>query len=268
MTVVAKREIRESCLLENQGQKIFGVLHRPCGEKAVPCVVIMHGFASSKHGTNRSHVILSEKLAEQGLASLRFDFRGAGDSEGSLSDISLEDMVSDALAALEHVSQLEEIDHKRIGVFGSSLGGAIAMLSSLRFERIGALALWAPVASGELWYRDFIAQHPEKLTEDPKEVLSHYRGVKLNPKFQEQFGRMMAAKVLENLDVPLLHMQGERDQIVSLLHQKVYKMHSEGKKTPSRFVSYPNTDHFLGEEKVSSEVIRESIQWFKEHLCR
>ena len=266
MVVAEKKESREWCVVENQGQKIFGVLHRPNSEQDVPCVVIMHGFASSKHGTNRAHVIMSEKLAEQNIASLRFDFRGSGDSEGSLSDISLEDMVSDAVVALEHASNLEGIDSQKIAVFGSSLGGAIAMLSCARFQNAAALALWAPVASGELWYRDFIAQYPEKLTEDPKEVLSHYRGIKLNPQFQQQFGRMMAAQLLENLDVPLLHMQGEKDQVVSLLHQKVYKMHSEGKHSPSRFISYPDTDHHLGEQSCTASVIGETIRFFKEHL--
>lgn len=140
MVVAEKRESREWCLLENKGQKIFGVLHRPNCEEDVPCVVVMHGFASSKHGTNRAHVTLSEKLAEQGVASLRFDFRGAGDSEGCLSEINLEDMVTDAIAALDHVSDLEGIDAGRIGVFGTSLGGSIAMLSCERFGNVGANA--------------------------------------------------------------------------------------------------------------------------------
>ena len=259
-------EVREWCVLENEGQKIFGILHKPAGVAKAPCVVVMHGFASSKHGTNRAHVMLSEKLAEQGLASFRFDFRGAGDSEGSLSDISIEDMVSDALSVLTHTKGLEGIDSERIGVYGSSLGGAIAMLSAAKFKKVKTMALWAPVASGELWYRDFIAENPEKLTQDPKEVLSSYRGIKLSPQFQEQFGRMTAAKMLEELDVPLLHMHGEDDKTVSLLHQKVYKMHSEGKETPSKFISYPDTDHSLGLERISSEAIGECVAWFKEHL--
>lgn len=266
MVVAEKSEQREGCVIENKGQKIFAIVHRPTDVNNAPCVVIMHGFASSKHGTNRAHVFLSEKLAENGIASLRFDFRGAGDSEGSLSDISLEDMVSDALVALQHSEQLEGIDPERIGVFGSSLGGSVAMFSAAQHGNVQAMVVWAPVASGELWYRDFIAQNPEKLTLDPKEVLSSYRGIKLNPKFQEQFGRMMAAKLLEELNMPFLHMQGEKDQTVSLLHQKVYKMHSEGKTSPSKFISYPDTDHQLGAEAVSPVVIRECIQWFKEHL--
>lgn len=264
MVVAEKLEERKWCVIENKGNKIFGVIHRPVGVETPPCVIIMHGFASSKHGTNRAHVTLSEKLAERGVASLRFDFRGAGDSEGSLSEISIEDMVSDALSVLNYAETIEEMES--IGVFGSSLGGAIAMLASARFGKVRALALWAPVASGELWYRDFIAQNPEKLTEDPKKVLSTYRGIKLHTDFQEQFARMRAAEVLDELDVPLLHMQGEKDATVSLLHQKVYKMHSEAKSTPSKFISYPNTDHQLGVETISPKVICESVAWFKEHL--
>lgn len=266
MVVAERKEIREGFHIENKGQKIFGILHKPCNGEAAPCVVIMHGFASSKHGTNRAHVILSEKLAEQGIASIRFDFRGAGDSEGCLSEISLEDMVSDALLVLDYVHHVEAVDSSRLGVFGSSLGGTIATLSSHRSQSVSAMALWAPVASGELWYRDFIAQNPEKLLEEPKKVLSHYRGFKLNPLFQEQFGRMMAAQLLEELDIPLLHMHGERDQVVSLLHQKVYKMHSEGKQAPSRFISYPDQEHQLGANSSAKEALGETIRFFKEYL--
>lgn len=259
-------ERREWCVVENGGQRIFGVVHRPQGIDRAPCVVIMHGFASSKHGTNRSHVTLSERLVAEGIASLRFDFRGAGDSEGSLSEISLEDLISDALVILHHTAQLDGIDPERIGIFGASLGGSIAVISAARSPHVRALALWAPVASGELWYRDFIAQNPDKLTEDPKTVLSHYRGIKISPLFQEQFGRMRAAQLLEEVDLPLLHMQGEQDQTVSLLHQKVYKMHNENNMSPARFISYPQVDHQLGVERCAPEVMRETVRFFHEHL--
>ncbi|MFN0065934.1 MAG: alpha/beta hydrolase [Chlamydiales bacterium] len=267
MVVAEKNETRDWCVVENKGQKIFGVLHTPISEeREVPLVVIMHGFASCKHGTNRSHVHLAEQLSNQGIATLRFDFRGSGDSEGSLSEISIEDMVSDAKAMLAYIEEVEGIDPGRIGVFGSSLGGAIAVLSSVEHGNVKAIALWAPVASGELWYRDFIAQNPELIKEDPKKVLSSYRGIRLHPTFQEQFARMTAGKKMAELDIPFLHMHAENDTTVSFLHQQVYKLHCEGRIQPARFLSYPDAAHHMGNMKVCPEIIQESVTWFKEYL--
>ena len=72
-------EIRESVTFGNGGKKLFGVLHRPkltISASSYPAVVVMHGFASHKIGTNRIYVKLAQSLANQGIAALRFDFRG------------------------------------------------------------------------------------------------------------------------------------------------------------------------------------------------
>ncbi len=261
-------ENREWVIVESGGQKIFGVLHRPtnCTEPP-PIVIVMHGFASSKHGTNRSHVMLAEQLAKLGIATLRFDFRGAGDSEGTISSISLEDLIDDAVNVCEYVRQLEGVDTERVGIFGSSLGGAISVLAANRFPEIRSLVLWAPVASGELWVRDFLAQHPEFLKSDLKQSLDSYKGIPLHAEFRQQFARMSAAQAVENIPhIPLLHMHGESDQTVSLLHQQVYKMHCEEREAESRFVSYPDAEHQFGTSKVFQEAVQESLAWFKKCL--
>jgi uncharacterized protein len=73
-----KIETREPLIIENEGQRLFGVLHKPVGWDNPPIVVVLHGFASSKHGSHRCYVTLAEYLAKEGIATLRFDFRGAG----------------------------------------------------------------------------------------------------------------------------------------------------------------------------------------------
>ncbi len=260
-------ERRNWITIESGGQQVFGVVHQPKAVTHAPIVVMMHGFASSKHGTNRSYVTFAEELAKQGIASLRFDFRGAGDSEGTLATVTLEDLVDDAVAALEFSEELEGIDKERIGVFGSSLGATIAVLSAERYQKAKAMTLWSPLASGELWVHDFMTQNPEMATQDPKEVLANYRGFTLHPEFRRQFGRMSAAKTIEKLgDVPLLHMHGESDKTVSILHQQVYKMHCEGREAPARFISYPDVEHQITDGNVFPKVVKETLEWFKTHL--
>ncbi len=264
LETLEKTESREGITIDNDGLNLFGILHRPIQVQNPPVVTILHGFASSKHGSNRCYVTLAELLAKEGIASLRFDFRGCGDSEGSLSEASFNEMISDAVAASKHLLTLEGIDISRMGVFGASLGGALAVESSALCEMTKAMALWAPVASGELWLRDFMMKHPEMIGVDPRKALSDYRGIPVSSAFKEQFAALFAYKTLAGMpDIPLLHMHGEGDDVVSIAHQDAFKQacSSQGK-----FVTYPDEAHSLGYAKVFAEAIQETVTFFKEHL--
>ncbi len=258
-----KTETREWITMENRGQLIFGILHRPVGEENPPIVVFLHGFASSKHGSGRCYVYLAELLAKEGIATLRFDFRGSGDSEGDLSEMTLEDLVSDANVVFNHLVNIEGIDSERCGFFGSSLGGTVAILSSITQE-VKALALWAPVASGELWYRDMLAQNPQLINADIAEAFSTYRGETIHPLFREQFSQMHAAKTMRSLGaLPILHMHGEEDMTISMAHQKEFRKYGNDQ---SRFITFAQSEHNLGFSKVLPQVIQEIRVWFKKHL--
>lgn len=265
--IVEKTETREWVVMENGGQQIFGVLHRPLINEKPPVAVIFHGFASSKHGSNRCYVTLAESLAKSGIAAFRFDFRGSGDSEGNLSEISLEDLVGDALYVLENLEMIEGIDTKRVALFGASLGGSIAILAASRFKKAKTVALWAPVASGELWYRDFLIANPQYQQVDPEKVLSTYQGIALNAAFRQQFASMSAHRVFGQLTtLPILHMHGEKDKIISISHQEAFKQACLPSLSTVRFLKYPDGEHALGYSPSFSQIVKECVSWFRQYL--
>lgn len=262
--LLTKIENREWMVIENKGQKIFAVLHTPCEVENPPIVMICHGFSSSKHGSNRSYVRIAEGLAAIGIATLRFDFRGSGDSEGSLSDISLEDLISDAFAVYQAIENREEFDNERIGIFGASLGGAVALLSNAIHKRAKSIALWAPVARGDLWYRDLVKRNPDLTGQDPLVAMAIYKGITIHPLFRQQFAAMSAEKTLMEFPLtPLLHMQGEKDMIISTDHTLAYKKYA-GPNT--QFITYPNAEHSLGFASAFPDVIQTSVDWFQKTL--
>src|SRR6185503_7106932 len=154
MQLIKEREQRSPITMVSGGEKLFGILHRPSHQMA-PAVIIIHGFASHKVGTNRSWVLLAEALREAGIAVLRFDQRGFGDSEGDFSKLAISDMLQDIQVALHYMRGLEMIDKERIALFGSSFGGALTVVAAAQSQLVRALALWAPVASGPLWIADW-----------------------------------------------------------------------------------------------------------------
>ncbi len=102
------QEKRECITLKNHDEKIFAIFHQPItlGNEKAPAILICHGFAGQKTGRYRLYVTLAEELAKSGVAVLRLDFRGCGDSEGDFVNTTLAGEVSDALKGLEFLKNL------------------------------------------------------------------------------------------------------------------------------------------------------------------
>lgn len=269
MSVEAESTVsKEWIVFENQGEKLFGILHRPEKVDAeVPAVILLHGFASHKVGTNRSHVHLANSLAASGVACFRFDFRGAGDSDGNLAQMSIDDLISDANAAIDYLETVPGVDPNRLGLMGSSLGGSIAVAVASKRASIKSLALWAPVASGMLWFQDWLSRHGQGPSVDPSEALATYQGVRIHPSFREQFGKFHPDIMMGQLgNVPLLHMHGEEDDVISLIHQRSYVEQRRQATAKTEFVVFPGVGHVMGTANVLNEIQERSAAWFKESL--
>src|SRR5947208_9086564 len=110
-----------------KGQRLRGVVHLP-GEAAArsPGVVFFHGFTGSRMEVHWMFVKCARALSRAGIASLRFDFAGSGESEGEFARASLQSEIDDAHDAVAFFGQHGGIDAARLGLCGLSLGGSIA----------------------------------------------------------------------------------------------------------------------------------------------
>lgn len=91
-------------------------------DNAVPAAVLCHGFGASHRAVEPSAQILTN----QGIATLIFDFRGHGSSEGAVDGKMTEDIVD----AWNLLSQLPEVDSERMGLIGHSLGAMSVILAA------------------------------------------------------------------------------------------------------------------------------------------
>lgn len=120
--------------------------------KARPVVIFAHGLNSSKDSPRNTFI--AEGLVEKGFCVFLLDFTGHGESEGSASDVSVEQFVQDMDAALELIKNLKGIDAARIGICGSSFGGTAALVKAADDKRIKALALRSAPGEGYYDYAD------------------------------------------------------------------------------------------------------------------
>lgn len=140
---------------------IAAMVVSPLGMDAVPAVLLLHGFASDRDEVGGLYRRLADELARRGIASLRIDFRGWGESRGAMTASSVDGMVADAWSAMEWLRGSGFVDTTRIAVLGFSLGGAVAIRAAAR-SRPAALALWSSVGDlredfGESFWREAAA---------------------------------------------------------------------------------------------------------------
>ena len=125
------------------GLALEGILVIPEGDGPFPAVIVCHPHPLYG-GSMDNNVVnsLSETLEQASLASIKFNFRGVGGSQGEFGQGIGER--EDVKAAISFISTVKEVDSKRIGLAGYSAGAGFALPVSFNDDRIKALAAVSP----------------------------------------------------------------------------------------------------------------------------
>lgn len=113
------------------------------GEKC-PVVIMMHGFMGNKDGMLEK--LAADKLAQNGIATVKFDFNGHGESEGEFSNMTVPNEIEDAKLVYEYVKSLPFAGD--IALTGHSQGGVVASMTAgdLGADGVKCVVLLAPAA--------------------------------------------------------------------------------------------------------------------------
>ena len=119
-----------------QGLKLKGWLVKDNQDldNPLPTIIFCHGLGSNKS----DFMDLARHLVNHGYNAFLFDLRAHGESEGSSCSLGLYEQ-NDLKTALDCLLKRDDIDPERIGIFGFSLGGAIALMVAADDERIAAV---------------------------------------------------------------------------------------------------------------------------------
>ena len=115
----------ETVSIEANGRTIPAVVTLPVGEGPFPAVVLNHGHGGSKD-ENTGFGGIAAALAEAGIASIRMDFPGCGDSTEPFTENTLSNMIADSNAAKDYLVANYPVDADKLGILGYSMGGLIA----------------------------------------------------------------------------------------------------------------------------------------------
>ncbi len=226
-------------------------------------VILAHGITGEKH-EGGSYTKLVKLLTEEKLVSLRFDFRGHGESTGNFTDMTIEGEVNDLTAAVKFLS---EKGFKKVSIIGTSFGAGISVLyTSEHPENILSLTLLCPV----LDYRRTFLKPEVKNTQRwfTSEAISkaketgkiRYGASHLGQAVLEEFTKHHLPEKFLKLSVPSLVVHGTEDETVPhAVSSEVTKEHSQ-----AEFLSVIGAGHSL--KDFEKETFPEIVKWVLIHI--
>ena len=133
----------------SEGSKIAAHLYLPDHYQpstTLPAVILCHGFAGIKEFLLPEY---AKSFAAAGYIALIFDYRGFGESKGERGRLVPAEQVVDIRNAITYMETLEEVDSSRIGLWGSSFGGANVITTAAIDKRVRCIVAQLTFGSGE-----------------------------------------------------------------------------------------------------------------------
>lgn len=238
------------------GLRLAASLHLPEVEPEVG-VVVCHGMLSSR--ASPKHVALCEAFARAGLAALRFDFSGRGDSEGRLEDLSYHRQVEEAGAA---VALLRE-RVPRVGLVGSSMGGAVAVLTAARDPAVAFVAGLATVGLPRSLAERIGGPGAERRWIE-RGYLDVDGGSRLGPDLLRSAREVDVVAAAAALGCPLLLVHGAEDEVVPVAQARLLHGAAPG----SRLEVLDGADHVFSRPEDRERVVALVVSFALEVLGR
>jgi len=135
----------ESLTIQGSKGRLAAIIQKPELKAGDKCrmAIVMHGFGGKKE--SQLLQLICDSLQVHGVASIRFDFNGHGDSEGEFKDMTVPNEIDDAMKVYEYVSALPYVSSVMLA--GHSQGGVVASMTAGKLgDKISKVVLLAPAA--------------------------------------------------------------------------------------------------------------------------
>jgi pimeloyl-ACP methyl ester carboxylesterase len=234
----------QTVTIDGDHGKLHAVIHKPelkDGERC-PMVLLCHGFMGNKEGALEKQI--AALLQAKGIASIRFDFNGHGQSEGRFQDMTVPNEIVDAKKVIEYVSNLPYVES--VAITGHSQGGVVAAMTAgdLGAEKIKAVVLLAPAA---VLRDDAIRGSTMGATYDPfnlGEYVELFRGMRLGAEYIRTAFSLPIYDTAAKYQGPALIIHGTGDRVVPYTYGERFHQIWDG----SELVIIDKADHGFSQQ--------------------
>jgi alpha-beta hydrolase superfamily lysophospholipase len=231
---------QKNVMFSSNGFTLKGTLHLPAAPNP-PVVIGSHGLFSS--GSSPKQIALARQCNDFGIAFFRFDHRGCGQSQGIFQDVTtLEARCNDMISAIKTIQNRKDTGN-RIGLFGSSMGGAVCLSVFAASHACSIVTSAAPVRSSSIIKRLEESDHSNTLT----------------PTFDKRYlDSDISDKLPSTHHILIFH--GDSDDLVPPSNAKeIYEKAGD----PKKLILQKYGDHRMSNKTHQENFVRESALWFR-----
>ncbi|MDC5811319.1 UilS family quorum-quenching N-acyl-homoserine lactonase [Vibrio europaeus] len=280
----------------SQNSQISGHLYLPTATtQPSPLVILCHGFCGVKELLLPA---FAERFANQGYAALTFDYRGFGESEGETGRLVPKLQIEDIHAAIEWAKTESNVDSNRIALWGSSFGGANAIIAASQSDDIKCVIAQLTFADGETVItgemsaeekdkflstlermRDKKAKTGKEMMVPIAKVLSDQQSVDFFNQFKDDFPALTIkipfltvwetinhkpVEALANLNKPVMIVAAEQDGVNPLSESQV--LFDKANEPKALHVEEGATHYQVYSGKHFESVVTKQLEWFNQYL--
>ena len=250
----------EKIYFQNQdGAMLAAQLDLPNNGKPVAYALFAHCFTCSKNLKAISYI--SRSLVAEGIAILRFDFTGLGESEGDFSDTNFSSNKDDLISAAEFLGK--EYEPPKI-LIGHSLGGAAVLLAAERIPSTKAVAVINAPSEPTHLIIHLESKREEIVEKGEAEISIAGRTFKIKKQLLEDLEQNHMEGKIRNLRKPLLILHSPTDNVVGIDNATRIFINA---KHPKSFVSLDKADHLLSDQSDSLYAGSLIATWVKKYVA-
>lgn len=243
----------------SKGETLSARLEMPVDTKPHNFALFAHCFTCNKNLNAVRNI--AKSLTQEGIAVLRFDFTGLGESEGDFADTNFSSNVADLVCAADYLRDYYKAPSILIG---HSLGGAAVLVAKHQLPSVKAVAtIGSP----------YHPAHVSHLLESGKEEIEKNgiarvsiggRPFHVKKQFLEELDSLSSNhQIINSLDAALLVAHSPQDTIVGIDNAtQIYKAAQH----PRSFISLDGADHLLSKKEDSLYVGEAIAVWAKRYM--
>lgn len=250
---------REKLTFTNSdGEELTGRLDLPADGKVGAYALFAHCFTCNKDLTPINNI--SRALTTQGIAVLRFDFTGLGESEGDFAETNFTSNVQDLIDAANFLEEHYEAPKL---IIGHSLGGAAVLMAAASLQSVEAVATIA-APSEPSHVQKLLQTHVDEIRKKGEaNVKLAGRTFTIKKQLLDDLENANMNSIIANLKKPLLVLHSPADKTVGVNNAaEIYQsaMH------PKSFISLDQADHLMSKKEDSLYAGTMIATWVKKYI--
>ncbi len=246
----------KECKIKNG---IFQIYEFPNKGDKFPTIIMLHGFTGNHLEPSFLFARFSKIAAEEGFATVRFDFKGSGNSDGEFYEMTSKTELQDTLEMLKIVKNDKRFDKNNLFILGLSMGGTIALRTVGRKpEDFKGCILWSAASFNKEVFSKGFSESKDKMIKTPNGY--DLGGIEISEEFIKEISSYNAVEEAKIFKGPYLLVHGSNDPTVPVeVSKKASKILPN-----SKLKIVDNADHTYRRISWSNELFDSTLEFLKE----